>query len=41
VDEGFLLHHTTRLQGIQIEPIKTVNVQNLRCMTTWCLQKPG
>ncbi|CAN5917540.1 hypothetical protein BH24BAC1_BH24BAC1_40150 [soil metagenome] len=41
VDEAFLLHHTTRLQGIQIEPIKTVNVQNLRCMTTWCLQKPG
>jgi tellurite methyltransferase len=21
------------------EPIKTTNVQNLRCMTTWCLQK--
>lgn len=41
VDEAFLLHHTARLQGIQIEPIKTVNVQNLRCMTTWCLQKPG
>lgn len=40
VDEEFLLQHTARLQGRQIEPIKTVNVQNLRCMTTWCLQKP-
>jgi tellurite methyltransferase len=40
VDEPFLLQHTARLQARQIEPIKTVNVQHLRCMTTWCLQKP-
>ncbi len=41
VDEAFLLHHRAQFPGILIEPIKTVNVQNLRCMTTWCLQKPG
>ncbi len=27
------------LNGEPIEPIKTTNVQNLRCMTTWCVRK--
>jgi tellurite methyltransferase len=39
VDEATLLEWTKRLGGEQIEPIKTVNVQNLRCMTTWVLRK--
>lgn len=30
---------TARLGGQLIEPIKTTNVQNLRCMTTWVLAK--
>jgi SAM-dependent methyltransferase len=40
VDEALLLKWTQRLGGEQIEPIKTVNVQNMRCMTTWVLRKP-
>jgi tellurite methyltransferase len=39
VDEQTLLEYTDKLNGILYEPIKTTNVQNLRCMTTWCLQK--
>ncbi len=39
VDEERLLNYTTELGGYLHEPIKTTNVQNLRCMTTWCLQK--
>ncbi|GAL85842.1 type 11 methyltransferase [Sporocytophaga myxococcoides] len=39
VNEKALLEYTSRLNGILFEPIKTTNVQNLRCMTTWCLQK--
>lgn len=39
VDEQMLLHYNRLLNGYQYEPIKTTNVQNLRCMTTWCLQK--
>ena len=38
VDERMLLKHTNEL-GELYEPIKTTNVQNLRCMTTWCIQK--
>lgn len=34
-----LLATTERLGGALLEPVKTVNVQNLRCMTTWCLQR--
>lgn len=41
VNERMLLHYTEALQGRLHEPIKTTNVQNLRCMTTWCLQKSG
>jgi tellurite methyltransferase len=39
VDEQTLLDYTHDLNGHLYEPIKTTNVQNLRCMTTWCLQK--
>ncbi len=39
VDEAFLLDWTDRLGGTLAEPIKTVNVQNQRCMTTWCMRK--
>ncbi|MVN92323.1 methyltransferase domain-containing protein [Mucilaginibacter sp. HME9299] len=39
VDEERLLNYTTELGAYLHEPIKTTNVQNLRCMTTWCLQK--
>lgn len=40
VDEQRLVKMTEKLQGILLEPIKTVNVANQRCMTTWCLKKP-
>ena len=39
VDEEMLTSATQELDGGLLEPIKTVNVQNLRCMTTWCLRK--
>jgi ubiquinone/menaquinone biosynthesis C-methylase UbiE len=39
VNEQLLLRYTQTLNGQLHEPIKTTNVQNLRCMTTWCLQK--
>ena len=39
VNEQMLLQYTAELGGSLHEPIKTTNVQNLRCMTTWCLQK--
>jgi tellurite methyltransferase len=39
VNEKMLLNYTRGLNGRLYEPIKTTNVQNLRCMTTWCLQK--
>lgn len=39
VNQQLLLQYTERLNGRLHEPIKTTNVQNLRCMTTWCLQK--
>jgi SAM-dependent methyltransferase len=38
-DQQLLLDYTLKLNGQLFEPIKTTNVQNLRCMTTWCLQK--
>jgi tellurite methyltransferase len=40
VDEERLLKATEKLQGILLEPLKTVNVAGLRCMTTWCMKKP-
>jgi len=39
VDEEQLLTYTAELNGKLYEPIKTTNVQNLRCMTTWCARK--
>lgn len=39
VDEAFLLETTERLEGTLLDPIKTTNVQNMRCMTTWCVRK--
>ncbi len=39
VDEAFLIELTTQLNGECVEPLKTTNVQNLRCMTTWVIRK--
>ena len=39
VNEAMLLNYSRELGGTLFEPVKTTNVQNLRCMTTWCLQK--
>lgn len=39
INQEILLRYTTELGGKLFEPIKTTNVQNMRCMTTWCLQK--
>lgn len=39
VNEQGLLAYTQKLNGVLHEPIKTTNVQNLRCMTTWCVTK--
>jgi tellurite methyltransferase len=39
VDERMLLAATERLGGTLLDPIKTTNVQNQRCMTTWVVQK--
>lgn len=39
VNQAMLLHYTQKLGGELIDPIKTTNVQNLRCMTTWCMTK--
>lgn len=39
VNQELLLRLSKELGGELYEPIKTTNVQNLRCMTTWCLWK--
>ena len=39
VDESILLEWTRRFDARLLDPIKTTNVQNQRCMTTWCLHK--
>ena len=39
VDERTLLEWTTALGGRLADPLKTTNVQNLRCMTTWVVEK--
>ena len=39
VDEALLRRQSRRLGGAFLEPIKTVNVEHQRCMTTWCLRK--
>jgi tellurite methyltransferase len=38
VNEQMLLRYTLEF-GELYEPIKTTNVQHMRCMTTWCIQK--
>lgn len=37
--EAKLLLATQRLSADMVEPLRSVNVQNLRCMTTWILRK--
>ncbi|HEX4346122.1 MAG TPA: class I SAM-dependent methyltransferase [Vicinamibacterales bacterium] len=39
VDERMLLDVSAALGGHLADPIKTTNVQNMRCMTTWALEK--
>jgi tellurite methyltransferase len=39
VDERTLLTWTATLGGTLADPIKTTNVQNMRCMTTWVMEK--
>jgi tellurite methyltransferase len=39
VDEQTLLALTSRLGGTLADPLKTTNVQNMRCMTTWVVEK--
>ncbi|MEO1368574.1 MAG: class I SAM-dependent methyltransferase, partial [Acidobacteriota bacterium] len=39
VDHDRLLTATRRLGGELLDPIKTTNVQGLRCMTTWVMRK--
>ena len=40
VDLEFLLATNARLGVELVDPIKTVNVQNLRCMTNWVWRRP-
>ena len=39
VNEEMLSAATDRLRARKIEPLKTTNVENLRCMTTWVVRK--
>jgi SAM-dependent methyltransferase len=39
VDQSTLLEWTSRLGGTLADPLKTTNVQNMRCMTTWVMEK--
>jgi tellurite methyltransferase len=39
VDERLLLETTARLGARLVDPIKTTNVQGVRCMTTWTIRK--
>ena len=39
VDERTLLTLTETLGGSLADPLKTTNVQNMRCMTTWVMEK--
>lgn len=39
--EAKMLLATRRLGGLMDEPLRAVNVQNLRSMATWILRKPG
>ena len=39
VDEQMLMATTDAVNGEMLEPLKTVVVQNMRSMTTWCMWK--
>jgi len=39
VDERTILTWTSNLGGTLIDPLKTTNVHNMRCMTTWVMEK--
>ncbi|NNF11746.1 MAG: class I SAM-dependent methyltransferase [Gemmatimonadetes bacterium] len=39
VDENYLADINARLGGLQMDPLKTTVVQNMRAMTTWVLRK--
>ena len=39
VDEAMLVERTRQLGGELLDPLKTTNVQRLRCMTTWVVRK--
>ena len=39
VNEAMLNSYTKELDAELYEPIKTTNVSNQRCMTSWCMQK--
>ena len=39
VDERTILAWTSTLGGTLADPLKTTNVQNRRCMTTWVMEK--
>src|SRR5204863_382937 len=39
VDEAMLMQKTTLLNGLWVEPLKTVVVKNMRSMSNWCLRK--
>jgi SAM-dependent methyltransferase len=41
VDERTLLEWTSSVSATLLDPLKTTNVQNRRCMTTWVLEKRG
>ena len=41
VDEAMLVQWTERFGGQLLDPIKTTNVQQQRCMTTWCVSRSG
>ncbi|MEQ1868913.1 MAG: class I SAM-dependent methyltransferase [Vicinamibacterales bacterium] len=40
VDERTILDWTATLGGVLSDPLKTTNVQQMRCMTTWVMEKP-
>lgn len=41
VNEKMLTAATERLGATRLEPLKTTNVENIRCMTTWVVGKAG
>ncbi|MGE5704374.1 MAG: class I SAM-dependent methyltransferase [Clostridia bacterium] len=39
VDEDMVMRLTEELKGSFVEPLKTVHVAGLRCMSNWCIRK--